>query len=269
MAVPFCLTGAVPSDVDFSGNFGSNNATYGSYGATIGGCNVCNNGGQMNFMAGGYCNIIHSVGASPTCCGCNAIVGGRCNHICCLVRRSSIIGSESSSIGNNSGVISDSLVAGSDGVGNQYNCAAVFGSGGGYNTYADGQSRFTTINKAAGTFRIPHPDPAKTCTHWLVHSFVEAPTEGENLYRYVVEVKSGTASLELPDYFKYVNRDVQVKTSPIDSFGMAQAQVDPGLGSILISADTDGKYNVLVMGTRTDCGAIKGWSGVERMKPLS
>lgn len=179
------------------------------------------------------------------------------------------MGSENSEIGNNSTVISSSLIAGSDGVGNQYNCAAVFGAGGGFNTYADGQSRFDTINKSFGTFRIPHPDPFKTETHWLIHSFVESPNEGDNLYRYQVEVKAGTATLQLPDYFKYLNRDVSIKVSPADSFGMAMADIDSKYEQITINANVDGKYNVLVMGTRKDYGALKSWSGAERMKPLS
>ena len=43
-----------------------------------------------------------------------------------------------------------------------------------------------SLSKASGCFSIAHPDPAKNSTHKLQHSFVESPTEGDNIYRWQV-----------------------------------------------------------------------------------
>lgn len=123
-----------------------------------------------------------------------------------------------------------------------------------------------SLSKTSGSFEIPHPDPAKEAQGWkLRHSFVESPTRGDNLYRWVVEVEHGTATIELPEYFPYLNEDVQVWVSPVKHFGMAYGEVNPKLTKIALAADTDGLYNVLVVGTRKDRYA-KEWfdeSGVE------
>lgn len=119
----------------------------------------------------------------------------------------------------------------------------------------------------AGSFVIPHPDPAKTLTHQLQHSYVEAPTEGDTMYRYEITVQNCSHVLTLPDYFKYLNRTPQVKVAPKDHFGRGYGIVDESLSCVNFTTTQDGKYNVLILATRKDCGAIENWKGVERLKP--
>jgi len=127
---------------------------------------------------------------------------------------------------------------------------------------------FNIIDKSSGTFSIPHPDPEKSRTHLLVHSFVEGPTAGDNLYRFEVEVVDGKGVGTLPSYFRHVNRDVQFKITPKDFHGMATASVDDSWESFTVTATADGTYNVLVLGTRTDRGGVNNFRGPESLIPL-
>ncbi len=52
------------------------------------------------------------------------------------------------------------------------------------------------ISKGSGSFKIDHPLPAKTETHHLVHSFVEAP-QADNIYRGKVELVDGSATVNI------------------------------------------------------------------------
>jgi len=72
-----------------------------------------------------------------------------------------------------------------------------------------------SLSKSSGSFRIPHPLPAKADTHDLVHSFVEAP-QADNLYRGQVALTNGAATVDLDaaanmttGTFPLLNRDVQ------------------------------------------------------------
>jgi hypothetical protein len=53
-----------------------------------------------------------------------------------------------------------------------------------------------SITKGSGSFKIDHPLPAKTDTHHLVHSFVEAP-QADNIYRGVVDLVNGSATINI------------------------------------------------------------------------
>ena len=101
-------------------------------------------------------------------------------------------------------------------------------------------------------FVIDHPHPDKKDTHDLRHSAVEAPTAGENLYRYEVEaIEDGqTVEVELPDYFQYLNTNVQVFVSPVRHFGRAYGETEGN--TLKVTCETAGKYNVMVIGTRND-----------------
>jgi hypothetical protein len=123
------------------------------------------------------------------------------------------------------------------------------------------------LSKTSGTFRINHPDPNKTETKYLQHSFVESPTEGDNIYRYVVDVVNGVSIIKLPDYYKYLNKNTQVWVSPFNGFGIAYGVIDDIEENINIFADKDIRYNVLVIGTRKDKDAIENWNGIEILKP--
>ena len=119
------------------------------------------------------------------------------------------------------------------------------------------------LSKTSGTFRISHPDPLKTETHYLQHSFVESPNAGDNIYRYVVTVKDGLAEIELPDYFKFLNENPQVWVSAKNGFGIAYGIVNEELTKVTITANLDIEYNVLVIGTRKDKDAVENWQGIE------
>ena len=54
------------------------------------------------------------------------------------------------------------------------------------------------LSKGSGSFRIPHPLPAKSETHALVHSFVESP-ETMLLYRGQATLVDGAAELDMND----------------------------------------------------------------------
>jgi len=119
------------------------------------------------------------------------------------------------------------------------------------------------ITKTGGGFKIPHPSPSKPNGSLLHHAFVESPTAGDNLYRFKVKVKNGKAVINLPDYFKYLNKNPQAWVTAVNVLGIARAECD--LKKVRIEASEDGIYNVLVIGTRKDALAVKAWShhGVE------
>ena len=125
---------------------------------------------------------------------------------------------------------------------------------------------FNNISKTGGTFRINHPDPSKTETHYLQHSFVESPTAGDNIYRYEVLVEGGTAEIELPDYFKFLNENPQVWVSAKNGFGIGYGLTNEELTKVTITANLDIEYNVLIIGTRKDKDAVENWKGIEILK---
>jgi hypothetical protein len=122
------------------------------------------------------------------------------------------------------------------------------------------------LSKTSGTFIINHPDPEKNKTHDLLHSFVESPTAGDNIYRYEVEVIDGSGWTFIPDYFKHLNTDIQIWVNPVKHFGRAWGEITKLQNAVKVFADTDGLYNVLIIGTRNDVDATEAWKGVERLK---
>jgi len=125
------------------------------------------------------------------------------------------------------------------------------------------------LSKGSGTFDIVHPDPAKAKAGMrLQHSFVESPTAGDNVYRWSVTAVNGSAVIALPDYYKFLNENTQVWISPKGHFGRAYGEINAELTSITITAESDGQYNVLAIGTRKDPLAVKNWAskgGIEYM----
>jgi hypothetical protein len=119
------------------------------------------------------------------------------------------------------------------------------------------------VVKGGGSFSISHPDPIKTDTHKLIHSFVESPTAGDNIYRFEVEVIDGVAEIQLPDYYKFLNENTQVWITPKDGFGIAYGTINEDMTKVIIKANLDMVYNILVIGTRKDKVAKDYWKGVE------
>jgi hypothetical protein len=117
------------------------------------------------------------------------------------------------------------------------------------------------ITKGTGTFRIPHPDPELNATHVLQHSFVESPTEGDNIYRWQVEVTDNSHSITLPDYYKFLNKNDMAWISPVDHFGIGHGKVNAEQTSLDIKTNENGLYNVLLIGTRKDKLAEENYLG--------
>jgi hypothetical protein len=121
-----------------------------------------------------------------------------------------------------------------------------------------------SVSKAAGSFRIVHPSPAKSETQDLWHSFVESPNEGDNIYRWQIETTNCTNTITLPDYYKNLNKDDMAWASPHKHFGAAYGEVTADQCCLVICSNTDGCYNVLLIGTRKDPAARVAWKGVSR-----
>lgn len=130
------------------------------------------------------------------------------------------------------------------------------------------------LAKGSGTFTIPHPDPAKPDRD-LRHSFVESPTRGDNLYRFAVLVgrdeADGTTehTLPLPDYWPWLNEDGQAWCGARRHFGQMWAEVSDDGRSLTWCANTPGWYNLLLIGTRKDEVAVRGWDDTGGVEPLS
>ena len=124
-----------------------------------------------------------------------------------------------------------------------------------------------SVSSGLKNFEIPHPHPDKRYTHTLRHGAVESPTAGDTLYRYTIEAKNDgeTVEIQLPDYFEYLNKDVDVWVNPHKHFGRSYGEV---VGDkLLVTCEVAGVYKALVIGTRNDdCEAVQLWDikGVER-----
>lgn len=103
-------------------------------------------------------------------------------------------------------------------------------------------------------FVIPHPDPSKS-EYNLRHSLLEGPTRGENVYRYEISTKNKQGAISLPDYFSFLNENVDVYISAVDILGYGTGTYDKESNSVRVLVSDDGIYNVLVIGTRCDTGA--------------
>ena len=121
------------------------------------------------------------------------------------------------------------------------------------------------LQKTSGAFTIPHPNPAKNRTHALEHRFVESPTAGDNIYRYRVMTTDCAAVMQLPDYFKYLNKDVQVHVQSKESLIDAHAKVTDDKNCIEVRSLSDGSFDLFVFATRDDKVARNNWKGPERL----
>ena len=137
-------------------------------------------------------------------------------------------------------------------------CKTVIGNSSTANTYLCG-----AVSKGGGSFRIKHPNPKKK-DKMLFHSFVESPTAGDNVYRWSVDICECRGEIKLPDYYKYLNENNMAWVKPVDHFGRGYAEIDSSGDNLLICSNKDGRYNVLLIGTRCDDHALQAWKGVER-----
>lgn len=121
-----------------------------------------------------------------------------------------------------------------------------------------------TLTKEAGSFLIKHPDPDKQ-DQLLRHSFVEAPTRGENIYKFQISASSKHETIEiiLPDYFRFLNENAYVWTSSYDHFGHSCGKISDDYTKIIVKCETIGVYNVLVVATRKDAKAKSYWDSTQ------
>ena len=102
-------------------------------------------------------------------------------------------------------------------------------------------------------FDIIHPDPSKGSEGYrLRHGAVEAPTFGENLYRFTVTVSSdgGSVTTDLPSYFSFLNENPQVWIQARGMFAQAYGEINSDLTSFAVTGEKAGQYDVLVIGSR-------------------
>ncbi len=126
------------------------------------------------------------------------------------------------------------------------------------------------LSKTSGTFDIAHPDPAKASIGTrLRHSFVEAPTRGDNMYTFKVTTTQPNESftIDLPDYFPWLNEHPRVFISceAEDVLTRCCARVNDALTCVRGLCEAPSTYTVLVIGTRKDVAACTNFDtlGVE------
>lgn len=118
-------------------------------------------------------------------------------------------------------------------------------------------------------FEIPHPKPEKQATHVIRHGAVESPTAGDTLYRWRVQANKDNdlVTIDLPDYFIWLNKNVQIFVTPQGHFGNGYGELNRETEQLEIHCQYTGEYNVLAIGTRNDDHqSVKDWDikGVER-----
>jgi hypothetical protein len=89
-----------------------------------------------------------------------------------------------------------------------------------YAGYFDGNLHTTgTLSKAAGTFKIDHPDDPEN--KYLIHSFVESP-DMMNIYNGNATTNAqGEAWVQLPEYFESLNKDFRYQLTVVGTFAQA------------------------------------------------
>ena len=86
----------------------------------------------------------------------------------------------------------------------------------------------------------------------LRHCFVESPTRGDNLYRWLLSTTNMSFVLDLPSYFQYLNESPMCYVSPVDTFGKGRAIVNEEGTQLTLTTTEDGLWNVLCIATRKD-----------------
>jgi hypothetical protein len=146
------------------------------------------------------------------------------------------------------------------------------GTGNGFGVYCDGRAEVTgsldvggTLTKGGGSFKIDHPlDPSNK---FLYHSFVESP-DMKNIYDGVAELDSnGEATVELPDWFEALNRDVRYQLTPIGEYAPVFVRSKVKSGRFSIAGGAAGQeVSWQVTGIRQDAWAEAHRIPVEEAK---
>lgn len=130
----------------------------------------------------------------------------------------------------------------------------------GANTFVTGDLDVTgALSKGTGTFKISHPLPSKTDTHYLLHSFIEGP-KADLIYRGVLTLQNGTGSVNIDDVsnmtsgtFEVLCGDVQCFTTNECGWDLVKGSVSGATLTITSrnSSSTD-TINWMVIGERKD-----------------
>lgn len=116
-----------------------------------------------------------------------------------------------------------------------------------------------SLSKGSGSFKIRHPLESKKDTHWLVHSFVEAP-QADNIYRGKVTLENGTATQNIDTVagmtegtFDSLNREVQCFTTNETGWTAIKGSVSGNILTITAQDDTcTDTISWMVIGERKD-----------------
>ena len=246
---------------------GGSNIAYGSN-SVIGGGLENKTCGNCSFVGGGYSNIASGDysfaggGQCNTASGSRSTVSGGYNNIACGEystvsggRGNTASGFYSFAGGGYSNTASGDY-SGAFGCELTASAACTF--------YVNNMCVCGTLSKASGSFKIPHPNPIKAEQgKFLKHSFVESPTSGDNIYRFNVTTSNCSASIELPDYYSLLNSNDHVYVNAKKHLGYGFGIVNEGQTCVNITTNSDGEYNVLLIGTRKDKAALDAWNGTE------
>ena len=96
-----------------------------------------------------------------------------------------------------------------------------------------------------------------------MHSFVETPSQGDNIYKFQVSAVNCCATIELPSYYKWLNCNTHVHVSSVGHFGSGYGKLSLDETKIDLTTTEDGKYDVILLGTRKDENGVKNWSEPE------
>ena len=87
------------------------------------------------------------------------------------------------------------------------------------------------FSKGSGSFKIEHPLPAKTDTHYLVHSFIEGP-KADLIYRGVVDLVSGSATVNIDTAAGMTDGTFVLLCDDVQSFTSNETDWDAVKGSV-------------------------------------
>ncbi len=110
-----------------------------------------------------------------------------------------------------------------------------------------------SITGTTKSFLIPSPVPSRKDTHFLRHWCVESDCIGGMvLYRkHITATKASTITFEMPDWFKYLVKNVIIFCTPYEHFGSAWGKYTDN-NTIEIHTNKGGTYNLLITGARDD-----------------
>jgi hypothetical protein len=113
------------------------------------------------------------------------------------------------------------------------------------------------LSKTAGSFVINNPVKPG---YKLRHSFVESPTSGDTLYKWLFSTVDCKFEYKLPSWFSYLNANPQVWVQAMDFETDGRGYVRDGV--LKLETTADGLFEVLCVATRKDIEPINVEYGV-------